>query len=201
MKAHVSPGNAKLGAAIPNVSLAPVASCPAGVPCAKDCYAMKAYRQYPGTRKAWEENFALAKSDPKEFFRQVSAWLAKKRKAPEFFRLHVAGDIFSDEYMTELCLFVAQWQDIKFLAFTKQHSRAIAFKEAGHVPANLTIVLSAWPGLEMPEDRAGLRAAWMQDGLETRVPADAIYCPGNCEGCGMCWQLPDLGRDVVFNKH
>lgn len=201
MKVHVSKGNTKLGAAIPNISLAPVASCPKGAPCAKDCYAMQAYRQYPRTRRAWEENFELAKADPKEFFRQVSEWLARKKKAPEFFRIHVAGDIFSDEYMVELCLFVASWPGIKFLAFTKQHKRAIVFKSACRVPENMTVVLSAWPGMPMPEDRAGLPVAWMQDGLETRVPADAIYCPGGCDGCGMCWQLPQLGRDVVFNKH
>ena len=41
----------------------------------------------------------------------------------------------------------------------------------------------------------------MQDGTETRVPEDAIRCPGNCETCGLCYELPRLGRDVVFHKH
>jgi hypothetical protein len=60
---------------------------------------MKAYRQYPATRAAWSENYEIAKTCPAEFFKQVSAWLTKKKKKPAFFRLHVAGDIFSDEYM------------------------------------------------------------------------------------------------------
>ena len=200
-KIHISKGNSKLGAAIPNVSLAPVASCPKGVPCAKDCYAMKAFRQYPSTRAAWTENLELAKEDPQEFFRQLSEWLGKKKKAPAFFRMHVAGDFFSQDYFDAALDFCARHSETRFLAFTKFHARAIGAKRAGLVPSNLTIVLSAWTGLAMPDDLAGLPVAWMQDGLETRVPASAIHCPGNCESCGMCWQLPDLGRDVVFNKH
>jgi hypothetical protein len=201
MKIHVSAGNSKLGAAIPNVSLVPVASCPSGVPCSKDCYAMKSYRMYPSVKSAWTENLELAKSDPIEFWRQASAWLDSNRKKPAFFRIHVAGDFFSQEYFDACLEFCARHPEIKFLAFTKFHSRAVAAKKAGIVPSNLTLILSCWTGLAMPEDTAGLNIAYMQDGLETRVPADAIHCPGNCETCGMCWQLPAIGKDVVFNKH
>jgi hypothetical protein len=45
------------------------------------------------------------------------------------------------------------------------------------------------------------RIAWMQDGTETRIPKGAIECHGNCETCGLCYELPRLGVDVVFHKH
>ena len=62
------------------------------------------------------------------------------------------------------------------------------------------ILFSAWPGMAFLNPQ-GHRVAWMQDGTETRVPADAIACPGNCESCGMCYELERLGHDVVFHKH
>jgi len=48
----ISNGNTKLGR-IPNISLPPIKACGKDVPCKSDCYALKAYRQYPATRKAW----------------------------------------------------------------------------------------------------------------------------------------------------
>jgi hypothetical protein len=62
------------------------------------------------------------------------------------------------------------------------------------------IVFSAWPGMTFLNPH-GHRVAWMQDGSETRVPDDAIECPGNCESCGLCFEHDRLGRDVVFHKH
>jgi hypothetical protein len=66
--------------------------------------------------------------------------------------------------------------------------------------ANLAIIFSAWPGMRFDNPHHH-RVAWMQDETETRVPEDAIRCPGNCETCGLCYELSRLGRDVVFYKH
>ena len=67
-----------------------------------------------------------------------------------------------------------------------------------NLPNNLTIVISVWPGLRIPNSK--LPKAFMQDGTENRIN-NAIECPGNCENCGMCWNLSKLGKNVVFNKH
>ena len=45
-----------------------------------------------------------------------------------------------------------------------------------------------------------LPLAYMQDGTEKRV-TNALECPGNCETCGMCWNLKSLNKNVVFKKH
>jgi len=50
MKISISDKNSKLGK-IPNISLTPIASCPNCSTCKSKCYALKAYRQYPASKK------------------------------------------------------------------------------------------------------------------------------------------------------
>ena len=89
----ISKGNRKLGGVM-NISTSPRKCCPVGVPCAhKGCYALKAYRLYPGTRKAWSRNERVAKRHPDSYFRQIAARVADVK--PRLFRWHVAGDILS----------------------------------------------------------------------------------------------------------
>jgi hypothetical protein len=68
---------------------------------------------------------------------------------------------------------------------------------------NLSIVLSSWTNLTLPKRTAAnwYPIAWFQDGTEKRISKDTIECFGNCEYCGMCWNLSNLKRDVVFYKH
>jgi len=33
------------------------------------------------------------------------------------------------------------------------------------------------------------------------APVGAVECPGNCDTCGMCWNLKQLNIDTYFNKH
>jgi len=198
MNTTLSTGNQKIGMKTLNVSLSPVASCPKGVPCAKDCYAIKAYRMYPSTKAAWDRNLEAARADVHGFHASIRDQIASKRTAPAFFRWHVAGDIISREYLEEMVKTAQAFPKTRFLAFTKAHDIVNSCDVA--MPDNLTVVFSAWPGRPLDNPR-GLPVAWMQDGTETRVPESAVECPGLCDGCGMCWQLPKLGRDVVFNKH
>jgi hypothetical protein len=129
---------------------------------------------------------------------QIAARVAKSK--PRLFRWHVAGDILSEEYLCEMCRIAAENPDTHFLAFSKSFDIINGYEDHQALPGNLVIVFSAWPGMKF-DNPHGHRVAWMQDGSETRMPADAITCPGNCETCGRCYQLPKLGRDVVFHKH
>lgn len=194
-KICISAGNMKLGK-MANFSLTPGQTCSKAA-CStcyvEGCYARKAYRLYPQTKTAWDKNTEFAKENIPELKAQLSSYFAKSQ--PRFFRIHVAGDFVSKEY-------AEMWRDViagapgtRFLAFTKQYEIAKAIEW----PENVAMIFSAWPGLEF--DRTGFNVAWMDDGTETRVPADAIMCPGSCENCGMCFQLPELKRDVVFHKH
>ena len=197
IKAHISNGNSKLGK-IANWSLAPVKTCSAEAcrTCAKEgCYALKSYRAYPSTRRAWDENTQLAMQDLPALEAQLNKYFAGLN-APRFFRVHVAGDFFNTEYAEMWARVAAAAPHTNFLTFTKQWDpiRNVNF------PDNFTVILSAWPGTTVPADLRKLyRVAWVDDGSgRDPIPENALECPGNCETCGACWKLD---RDTVFHKH
>lgn len=198
-KIKISTGNTKLGR-IPNISLPPITTCRNKAPCAQKCYAMKAWRLYSGTRHAWTTNWELFKQDPDSYFEQMHAWIAKKN--PEFFRFHVAGDIPSLSYWVRMVELVGRLPDTKFLCFTKNFK--LDYQLLGSLP-NFTVVLSMWPGMDNTHKYDDLwfhmPRAWCQDGTEKRVPKDALPCPGLCQNCGMCWNLREIKKDVVFKLH
>lgn len=198
MKTHISNGNSKLGT-IANISLTPGRTCSSEAckTCLTGgCYAMKSYRMYKNVRAAWDANTDLAlndlasmEADLLKYFNAVTA--------PRFFRIHVGGDFVTREYATMWARVATACPGTNFLAFTKQWDiiRGIEF------PANVSIVLSAWPGTTIPEDLRRLYSvAWLDDGNEN-VPEDAIECPGNCATCGVCWSLAKRHLDVKFRKH
>lgn len=189
--ARISEGNSKIGP-MHNVSLTPIKGCGNCQACKRDCYALKAYRMYPQTRKAWNANLRLATTDRVAFFASIRAHLAKK--APRFFRWHVAGDILDQGYLDSMKAIAAEFTGTRFLCFTKMHDLDFA-----RLPKNLSIILSMFPSMPVPTGK--LPIAWMQDGTEFRMPVHAIECPGSCDGCGMCFDLARLRRDVVFHKH
>lgn len=193
MQVHISKSNMKLGK-IPSVSLPPVLSCTNCSHCKLSCYALKAWRMYPSTRKAWNENYALLQTDPEGYFNGVGEYLEKY--TTPLFRWHVAGDIINKMYMDNMIQLACNYMDTKFLAFTKNYQVAVKVQDI--LPDNLSIVLSAWPGLDLPI--TSLPIAFMQDGTETRV-YNAIECSGLCESCGKCWNLREIGKNVVFKKH
>ena len=190
----ISDGNIKMGS-IPSISLPPIVTCNKKAPCTKSgCYALKSFRIYPSVRQAYNKNLDTFKRSPKEYFNAIDAWL--KIKGPSIFRFHVAGDIPNLTYLSGMIQIAKNNPEIKFLAFSKRYDIITA---AAYIPENLSIIASAWTGLEMPKHSFPI--AWLNDGIENRIPKDAIECHGNCETCGMCWELKTIKRDVYFNKH
>lgn len=195
MKISISLGNTKMGW-IPSISLPPGVTCAPNLPCAKKCYAKKAWRMYPATKAAWERNLKIWHKSPDDYFAQIESWLEKKKV--ELFRFHVSGDIPSQAYLDRVVELAVRMPSKKFLFFTKK-----AHLDFRGFPSNLCGVLSQWPGLEhkMSKSALLLPRAWMQDGFQD-VPESAIECFGNCKACcGMCWNLRKIGRDVVFKLH
>lgn len=186
----ISSKNSKLGE-IDNVSLTPIKSCTNCKQCSKNCYALKSYRMFPNVKNAWDHNFKLAKTNRAAYFKGINDYIRKKQ--PKLFRWHVAGDILDQAYFESMKAIARFNPNTKFLAFTKNYN--IKFYA---IPKNLSIILSAWPGLPLP--KKNLPIAFYQDGTENRVK-NAIECFGKCDSCGMCWSLKMLGKNVVFHKH
>jgi len=208
LRISISGGNSKLGT-IPSFSLLPGVTC-SGTACAhclrEGCYAAKnalchGYNpEHNNCLAAWARNTAVAKTDLSRLEAELMAYFGTMA-APRFFRIHVSGDFFSAEYAEMWRRVIKANPGTRFLFFTKQFDilRAVPFIGID----NCAPVLSGWTGCPVPDDliRAGYRVAWCDDGQETRIPADAVECPGNCETCGMCWNLYRLQRDTYFHKH
>lgn len=195
----ISGGNTKVGK-IPNISLPPIETCRKGLPCYQKCYAMKSWKRFHGTRKAWSDNLRIYKADPKGYFQQIDEYLT--RKSPTMFRWHVGGDIPDYDYLFHMIELARRHPHINFLAFTKRFE--YSYFNLVDAP-NLVVVLSMWPGMKDAPRHNNygfyMPRAWCQDGTEERMPEDAILCGGSCMECGMCWSLRSLEKDVVFNIH
>ncbi|MFU8833262.1 MAG: hypothetical protein ACNA7J_14055, partial [Wenzhouxiangella sp.] len=125
-------------------------------------------------------------------FGKLWDWFNKHR--PEWFRFHVSGDIPDQGYWEGLKAISLVFPETKIMLFTKRFDFDFQF-----LPANLSVVLSMWPGQAIPEHLDHLPKAWCLP--DDRAPADAVVCPGNCESCGVCWSLAQRGQDVAFKLH
>lgn len=191
--ACISSGNMKLGS-VHSISLPPIKTCAKRLPCHKMCYARQSYKQYPGVRRAYDRNLARWKSDPDRYFGSIAWQIVDKGLL--FFRWHVSGDIPAKSYIQGMIDVANKVPGCRFLAFTKRYDWVSGIR----FPRNLTVVLSAWPGVKLPKTTRPI--AFMQDGCESRSRAKtALHCPGGCQNCGRCWILPQLKRDVVFPLH
>jgi hypothetical protein len=184
-------------------SIAPIDTCPGATDlCKKYCYAMKAYRQYPSTKTAWDINTALARTG--EFKQQVTDYLnkelASKRKTAQFkhFRIHESGDFFNQEYLNQWMQVAEQFPEIEFLAYTKS-----SWLDFSARPANMVIYFSQWsdtlPVRLEQAHKQGLPIARLEDSEKTNTLKDFDCKPNSkCADCRVCW----LGKtDIIFHLH
>ena len=195
----ISNGNNKMGKT-PNISLPPITTCGKNLPCFKKCYALKSYRLYKNVKTAWNKNLAIYQNNPADYFNQIDSFLTKKK--PVFFRFHVSGDFVDIGYLMSVFEIAIDHPKTCFLAFSKKYGLVNNALEINsyQLPENLSLVFSGWHGLGI-DNPHNLPVAWCKDENETRIPADAIKCFGNCETCGMCWNLRTIGKDVFFEIH
>ena len=195
-------GNSKLGDTL-NISLPPGVTCRRAAPCYNEgCYGRKFYRMRGTVQRAWDNNLRLLNANRERYFDIIAAHITIAN--PRLFRWHVSGDIVDLDYLRRMISLAHAKPDTKFLAFTKQYEIVEdAMANHWHFPPNLRLVISAWPGLDIP---SGLRdifpVAWMIDkkNPDPRFPHDAKRCNGGCNSCGLCWQM-NAGESTYFDKH
>lgn len=192
---------------IPRWNLPPLWTCGGNCKfCKFQCYALKDYDNHRvgSVSKNHARNYNAIVED----LAKVEAYLVNRitRKAPAFFRIHASGDFFIPG-LKDQTAYAWMWYRVaercpgtKFLAFTK------AWDQVRDVPfynlPNFSLVLSEWTDvLEAPADlKEHYRTSRAVKDLADARPNEVI-CPGNCETCGMCWALKDLGKDVAFEIH
>ena len=162
---------------------------------------MKFERMYSNVYYAWVENTELLVSNPNQYWKSLTNYFmvrsVKKEPVP-YFRWHVGGDIPDSEYLLRMTAMAALFPETRFLAFTKKYD---IVQNLAWLPDNLRIVLSAWPGLALPENPK-YPVAWFRDPdqPDPRIPLNAMKCPDGCSQCHLCWRLKD-NQSVVFEKH
>lgn len=195
MKTSISDGNIKLGS-IPNVSLPPIKSCVKSVPCAKHCYALKAFKLWPSVRTSWGRNYELALHNRIQYFADIDKYLTYHK--PAFFRWHSSGDILDANYFNNMVILSRVFPDTKFLVFTKNYKVINDFiVEGGKIPKNLNVIFSGWPGWEINNPH-NFPIAYVQNGNENRIPIGTKKCPGSCENCKTCFTRK---QNVYFMIH
>ena len=219
MKITISNGNTKLGK-VYNISVPPVLTCPKGIPCVKDCYALKAWKQYPPARAAWQGNLNAFDEDPISYFGYIADYCIVRKV--ERFRWHVGGEITSLDYYHGMVKVAECAPETQFLAFTKMAEYIMQPR-----PDNLRLVASMWPDLlpafavnpklgaehalrtikdhsgiawMEPVDRVEITDKWYLSKLDTEVKTESIKCSGKCDECFMCWYL-EPGSSVIFHQH
>ncbi len=192
----ISAGNSKLGKNTTNISFPPVSTCRKDAPCHNKCYALKSFRMYPNVRNAWGQNLEIYQEDPLGFFKQLSEHINKKK--PELFRFMVSGDMPDKNFFMLMCQLCEKTPHTNYLCFTKRYD----YVTPEMIPGNLKVILSTWPGMELPKvgPLEDLSYAWISD--DERCPTKHIFkCGGSCELCHHeCWGCSD-DIDIIFDLH
>lgn len=203
-----STGNRKTGAAVPSVSLIPIADCGNCKVCAGGCYDIRNVCFQKTVQVSRAVNSAIYHSNPAAYFDAVRKFVRFAR----FFRWHVGGDVVDLDYWKNVVSIAVDTPACEFLIFTKEFDLINSWIDAGGViPSNLHVIFSDWRGIEM-NNKYNLPVSspvWFDKaGNEIeRGPhctAAAVWCPGSCENCaavcGGCWGLKK-GETVLFHAH
>jgi len=195
--------------ACPSISLPPVLTCRKNAPCKQVCYAGYAFRIYPDVKKAYNRNYELYKANPRKYFELIQAYLEKRQ--PDYFRWHVSGDIPTSDYVKGICQIAENTPKTRHLIFSKQYELLIESMKTSNFIFNLnnlSIRISTFPGLDIPDDLNDFSRAYNQPPTigkyanipkENRIQPDDYICPGKCEPCGrVCWNHSD---NVIFPHH
>ena len=194
---RISLGNTKLGT-IPQFNLTPVKSCLNCYECKKYCYALKSYKQYPRTKTAWNRNLELCFYFLPIFEHEMREFLTYYN--PKYFRLHSAGDFFSQDYLNAWIQIIKEFPNITFLAYTKSYDH-LKFND---IPGNFKLFFSIEPNSEMPKEKYhSIKHAYIE--ADNRIN-NSFVCPTTIKEhkkitCDKCLRCFKGNKNVVFNLH
>ncbi len=143
---------------IHSISLPRLITCPADVPCKKDCY-MRRLSTRPSVKNTYDENYQTWKELPEWYWFSIIA----DCKARQYFRWHVCGDIPSEQYLFGMIRVAKETPNCTHLCFTKQYQIVNnvldKMKDEG-LPNNLILVFSRW-GVYPCDNKYNLPEAWV----------------------------------------
>ena len=103
-------------------SLPPIKSCLNCASCKTDCYATKAYNQYPSAKALWDFNFDLVQNDLPQLYSRLTKQLDKivaSKTSKKVVRIHQSGDFYTQAYLDMWASIASKYPSIKFYGYTK----------------------------------------------------------------------------------
>ncbi len=145
----VGDGNQKIGAHVPTFSLPSKMTCPGkSVWCVNHCYADRYERMRPSIRSAYERNLAIARYPAL----LVNFMLGALSNTQTWFRIHPAGDFFSEAYIDSWSEIIQAKPGIQFWAYTRSWrlSTLLPGLEGLRALPNVQIFASTDPDMPLP---------------------------------------------------
>lgn len=198
-----------------------VESCPfrTGM-CEASCYSLKAEKMYPTVKKRRDSNFEASKQDwfVPAMIEQIEFELSRKKNKGKrvLFRIHEAGDFYSNEYMdkwVQIANHFAGNEQIVFMAYTKSLPFVkVAFKKYGDDNVNITFKSSIWDDTKdkfkrMTDDLGMSVFTALPKGQveqEGYIPCPSSETFKNTEkeqDCGTCQLCYLVNKDVAIEIH
>ena len=199
---YFSTENSKMGK-IASVSRRPITDCHNCSECWKLCYDVR-NDMYEGTMIHRAENAAIYIDDKERYFHEID--MAITENAWKIFRWHIGADIEDLEYFDFVVEIAKRHPETHFLIFTKMYDVVNEWEDThggkwtdakGKVhrkrvePKNLSIVFSAWVGMEMNNPyKFKVSNPIFTNGMTTAHDG-ARLCNHNCAHCAevsmMCY--------------
>ena len=170
-----------------------VVTCPfRTAACEHSCYARKAEKNYPGCLPCRYNNLDASKE--KAFISNMIALIQDILSRPSYrnckhivYRIHEAGDFYSQEYFNKWLKIAEHFQDNKKLVFVA-YTKSVNFVH--DIPANMVIRYSIWNDTE-PEQIAKAAALNLPiytavDKFQNEPQREKCACI-NCSTCFKCF--------------
>jgi len=175
-------GNKKIGKDTLIFNMGSAAECPSKklgmCTLCKECYAMKAEKQYPSVREFrkrqgeyWRET---ASSRIKADIRQA----LKKHKKVTRVRINESGDLYNVLDLNLLVRIAHENMDVTFYMYT--HRADVVKLNKLTIPSNLVISISNQKLEGFNEFRAVDKQTYKE------LPSNALKCKGDCRDCKLC---------------
>jgi len=195
VKSLVIKGNTKIGKAC-TFNVPPVKTCKPTRWCMKGlngkpaCYAQRGHHNNPIVQDSMENRLKASKRA--DFVDRTIDELARIRKV-EYFRIHAAGDFYSEEYVRKWIAICKATPHIKYWAATRRRDLTKVIRELDALP---NVIVRQSLDESSPKPSMGLKLATIYG-----VPAGkgGFVCPGACDPCGYhCW---NKRSNVQFHIH
>ena len=193
---HISKDNSKIGCpsfSIPSGDKSEGGTCSPNLACHKYCYAKKLERIYSNVKTNYQENY---EESLKVEFVEYMCNKIKMEYNPRYFRIHVGGDFYNEEYAKKWCMIASKVKDTIFYGYTKSEFMAKIER-----PKNLILYWSV-DGIvnEFPDgNKKGFDGVSYTSDEKSNCPNQAnklIKCGLGCTQC-----MKPRKKPLIFSRH